>query len=206
MLEDSHMQVNIIAQFHLLMILFPVLQKTPNSRLVFQSSDLHRAAPSSIKFESLDEINQDIGPSYLYNRTKLAQILVTRALVRRLEKGQLGSGISQGPWINATHPGGVKTDQPQQAIDAYGSATKIAVALMSPFMADPIDEGCRPALFAATADAIVEDKVQGQYIVPDRKISEPSSQAKEDALGEQLWKTMVGILEMKLGSLPYNTQ
>ena len=206
MSEDSHMQVNIIAQFHLLMILFPVLQKTPNSRLVFQSSDLHRATPSSIKFESLGEINQDIGPSYLYNRSKLAQILVARALVRRLEKGELGSGMSKGPWINATHPGGVKTDQPQQAIDAYGSATKIAVKLMSPFMADPIEEGCRPALFAATADAIVQDKVQGQYIVPDRKISEPSSQAQDDALGEQLWKTMVGILETKLGSLPYKTQ
>ena len=206
MSEDSHMQVNIIAQFHLLMILFPVLQKTPTSRLVFQSSDLHRATPSSIKFESLGEINQDIGPSYLYNRSKLAQILVARALVRRLEKGELGSGMSKGPWINATHPGGVKTDQPQQAIDAYGSATKIAVKLMSPFMADPIEEGCRPALFAATADAIIQDEVQGQYIVPGRKISEPSSQAQEDALGEQLWKTMVGILETKLGSLPYKTQ
>jgi len=194
---DSHMQVNHFSQFHLLMKLLPVLQKTPNSRLVIQSSELHRAAPSSIKFASLEEINTDIGPSYLYNRTKLAGILTVRALVRRLK--------SPGLWVNATHPGAVDTDQPQQAIEAYGTLGKIGAMASKPFMKDPVDEGCRPALFAATADAVVTEKIQGQYIIPDRKVTEPSSQAKDEQLGEELWKLTIQILEQKLGSLPYST-
>jgi len=195
------MQVNHIAQFHLFMTLLPLLQKTPNSRLVLQSSDLHRAAQSSTKFASLDELNTDIGATYLYNRTKLAQALIVRALVRRLK-----TGGTQGPWVNATHPGGVKTDQQKQAVDAYGTLGKIGVAVVAPLLKDPVDDGCRPALFAATADAIATEGIQGQYIVPDRKVTEPSSQAQDEQLGEQLWKLTVQILEQKLGTLPYQTQ
>lgn len=202
------MQVNHISQFHLTMMLLPVLQKTPNSRLVLQSSDLHRAASSSTKFASLDEINTDVGPMLLYNRTKLAQVLFIRALARRLEKGELGFDNSKatGPFMNATHPGGVKTDQQQQAVDAYGTFGKIGVAAVKPLLKDPIDEGCRPALFAAASDDVVAEKIQGQYIVPDRKVTEPSNQARDVELGERLWRVTEQILEQKLGALPYVTQ
>lgn len=203
---DSHMQVNHFAQFHLAMTLLPVLQKTPNSRLVFQSSDLHRAI-SDVKFESVSEINTDIGAGKLYNRSKLAQILFIRALVRRKEKGEMGFNTDRkaGPWINATHPGGVRTDQQKQAVDAYGTIGKIGVAAVRPFMKDAVAEGCRPALFATTSEDIVKEGIQGEYIVPDRKVSQPSSQALDDQLGENLWRLTEKILVDKLGSLSYPT-
>jgi WW domain-containing oxidoreductase len=166
---DSHMQVNHISQFHLAQTLLPLLQRTPNSRLVLQSSDLHRGI-SDVKFESVEELNQDIGPMMLYNRTKLAQVLYIRALAARKEKGQLGfdADMSAGPFLNATHPGGVQTDQQKQAVDAYGTLGKIGVAAVKPFLKDPVDAGCRPALFAATSEDIVKDSVQGQYVSSGR--------------------------------------
>jgi WW domain-containing oxidoreductase len=120
---DSHMQVNVFSQAHLTLVLLPVLQKTQDSRIVHQSSDLHRGAPSSTSFTSIDEINQDIGPALLYNRTKLAQIVFLRELYLRIKSGQFGevTGMKSLPWINATHPGGVSTDQPKQAEEAYGT-------------------------------------------------------------------------------------
>ncbi|RGP81182.1 oxidoreductase bli- mitochondrial [Fusarium longipes] len=196
---DSHMQVNVFAQHHLAMTLLPKLIATPDSRLCLQSSDMHRAAPSSIKFADLNEINTDIGPAYLYNRTKLAQIHLVRALVRRKERGELGLMPGKGPWINATHPGGVKTDQQEQAIDAYGTLGKIGVAVVRPFLKDPIDQGCRPILFAATSDAVKEEEIDGCYIVPDRKITDPTSQALDENLGEQLWRLTETVLKERLG-------
>lgn len=195
------MQVNHISQFHIIRTLLPILQRTPNSRLVVQSSDLHKAAGSSVKFESLKELNTDIGATMLYNRTKLANVLLVRALVRRFENNELGfdSTKKNGPWINATHPGAVNTDQQDQAVEAYGTLGKVGVALARPFMKDPIDDGCRPALFAATSDAIEKESIQGQYIVPDRKVSEPSKQAQDVQLGENLWKLTEQLLEQKLG-------
>lgn len=69
-----------------------------------------------------------------------------------------------GPSINATHPGGVKTDQQQQAVDAYGTIGKIGVNAIKPFMKDPVDEGCHPALFAATSEDVIKESIQGQYV------------------------------------------
>jgi WW domain-containing oxidoreductase len=202
---DTHMQVNHFAQAHLALTLLPVLQKTADSRLVFQASDMHRAAPSSIKFESIQEMNEDIGPSYLYNRTKLAQILFTHELVKRIKADQFGTVTSnQGqPWINATHPGGVLTDQPKQAVDAYGILGKIGVNVVKPFMKDPEDQGCRPALFAATSGDVITERIQGQYIVPDRKVTDPSNQAKDEHLALNLWKLTKEVLETKIGNLSY---
>jgi WW domain-containing oxidoreductase len=45
--------------------------------------------------------------------------------------------------------------------------------------------------------------VNGQYIVPDKKVTEPSSQAKDAGLAERLWVLRESTLKEKLGKLPY---
>lgn len=192
---DSHMQVNHFAQAHLALTLLPVLQKTTDSRLVFQSSEMHRMAPSSVSFASVEEINKDIGPTNLYGRTKLAQILFVQQLVKRVQVSP--------PWVSATHPGAVSTDQPKQAEEAYGTLGKIGVAAVRPFMADPVKQGCRSALFAATSEDIVKDQIQGGYIVPDRKVSSVSTQASDVKLAENLWNLTKDVLQSKIGELGY---
>ena len=165
---DSHMQVNHISQVHLILTLLPILLRTPNSRLALQSSEFHRMHSKDIEFASIEEINSDIGPSNLYGRTKLAQIVWLRALLRRLQRGELGCDPEKlkqvGPWINATHPGAVKTDQQDQAVEAYGTLGKIGVKMVRPFMKDPVDEGCRSILFAATSEDVVTERIQGMYM------------------------------------------
>lgn len=121
-------------------------------------------SPSSVRFASLDEINTDIGPAYLYNRSKLAQILFMRALVKRLENGVLGDGVTTGIYVNATHPGAVSTEQQKQAEEAYGIAGTVAVAAARPFMKDPVTDGPLPALFAATSPDVVKENITGEYV------------------------------------------
>ncbi|ETI19770.1 hypothetical protein G647_08783 [Cladophialophora carrionii CBS 160.54] len=196
---DSHFQVNHLAQFILLIKLLPRLQRTPGARVVFESSELHRGAASDTKFKDEAEINTDIGPTRLYNRTKLAQILMARALQRRKEAGELGFQPDQKIFINAVHPGGVATDQPLQAEEAYGKIGVIGHKLVRPFMKDPVSEGCRPALYAATSPEIEEKGISGQYIVPDKKVTSPSSQAQDDELGEALWRLSIDILHDRVG-------
>jgi hypothetical protein len=155
---------------HLILTLLPNLLRTAkahsDARIVVQSSDLHKMAPSSTKFASIEEINTDIGPSYLYNRSKLAQILFIRGLVQRLNDGRLAAGQGGTPdlFCNATHPGAVSTCQQEQAEEAYGVLGKAAVAVGRPFMKDPITEGCLPALYAATAGEIKTEGVTGKYV------------------------------------------
>lgn len=197
------MQVNHFSQMLLTMILLPVILKTPNGRIVHQSSEIHRFTPSSTRFESREEMNQDIGATNLYARTKLAQILFVRGLQRRLDSGAIRAPEGNRIFINATHPGGVETPQQEQAVEAYGTLGKIGVMAIRPFLKDAVKEGCRPALFATTADAIVEERITAKYIIPDRKISDPNSQALDDEMGERLWALSEMIFKEKFGSLPY---
>ncbi|EHA51533.1 hypothetical protein MGG_07443 [Pyricularia oryzae 70-15] len=196
---DSHFQVNILSQFLLLKKLLPRLQKTPGARLVFESSDLHKAADGGAQFKDEAEINNDIGPTQLYNRTKLALILLARALQRRKEAGELGFQPGQSVFINAVHPGAVATDQQLQAEEAYGTLGVVGHAIVRPFLKDPVSQGCRPALFATTSKEIEEQEISGQYIVPDKKVTSPSSKAQDDELGERLWNLMEQMLKDRLG-------
>lgn len=47
---------------------------------------------------------------------------------------------------------------------------KIGVGLMRHFLADPVDQGCRPALFATVSPDIMTEQIQGACIVLDRKL------------------------------------
>lgn len=171
-------------------------------RIVLQSSDLHRGAPSDTHFQSKDEINTALGPMLLYNRSKLAQVLFVRHLQHDLHNGMYGQGKI---FVNATHPGGVSTDQQEQAVEAYGTLGKIGVAAVRPLLSDPVKTGCRSALFAATAQDVAAEDITGQYIVPDRKVTEPSKQAQDAALGDQLWMLGEQLLrEQFSGKLPYS--
>ena len=74
----NHFAVNHLAHFLLVDGLLPKLRETAKStsgdfttRIVAESSELHRAAPSDTAFASVDEMNQEIDPTKLYGRAKL---------------------------------------------------------------------------------------------------------------------------------------
>lgn len=66
-------------------------------------------------------------------------------------------------------------------------------------MKDPVDEECRSMLFVATSNAVAEKKIDGEYIVPDRKVTSPSSQSQDEASQDRCWDLGEGILMQKLG-------
>jgi hypothetical protein len=100
----------------------------------------------------------------------------------------------------------VSTDQPEQAVDAYGMMGKLGVKAVRPFMKEPVDQGCRSALFAAASRDVVKEKIDGQYIVPDRKVTDISKKAKDEELQERCWSLTMGVLREKLGGLSYDAE
>ncbi|KAI7777744.1 hypothetical protein LA080_003091 [Diaporthe eres] len=97
----------------------------------------------------------------------------------------------------------MSADQPGQAVEAHGTMAKAGVAVVRPFMRDPVDEGYRSALFAATSRRAGEEQIEGAHVVPDCKVTEPSSQAGDEELQERLWELTVDVLKGRPGNLPY---
>ncbi|MCJ1257603.1 hypothetical protein MMC24_005429 [Lignoscripta atroalba] len=186
---DRHMALNHMGHVILTSHLLPIMKKTASDgntvRIVNLGSNAHQSSPKDTKFESLDELNQDLGPNPQYGRSKLAAILYSRYLARHL---------SSYPNIlaNATHPGVVDTKMSDVDIHEPYPLGGYAMSVgLRPFKKDQF-QGCVSTMFAATTTS-----KSGEYICPPAVPESGSELAQNDQLGEQLMKLTTEIVREK---------
>ncbi|KAK7998461.1 RNA polymerase Rpb5 domain-containing protein [Apiospora arundinis] len=177
---DRHMAVNhmghTVLTSHLLPLMKSTAEKGDKVRIVNLASNAHQGAPSDTKFESLEELNQDLGPNPQYGRSKLAAILYARYFNRNVTESGHPNLL-----MNAVHPGLVSTKQSTQDIHEPFPILGYGVSVvMEPFKKSQF-EGCVSSMFAATKT----DK-GGQYICPPAVPEEGSKLAQDDALADRL--------------------
>ena len=141
---DRHMAVNHMGHVILTSHLLPLLKETAKQghtvRISNQASNAHSSSPKDTKFESLDELNQDIGPMPLYGRSKLAAILYSKYLAKHL------TSAHPNILVNATHPGVVETKMSTEDIlEPYPRAGLLMSKGLAPFKKDQF-EGAIPTL------------------------------------------------------------
>ena len=190
---DRHIAVNHIGHVILTSHLLPLLKDTASKhgtvRISNQASNAHEQAPKDTKFESLEELNTDLGPMPLYGRAKLAVILYSRYLHRHLHKEH------PNILINATHPGIVETTMSTRDImEPYPMLGHLMKDVMAPFKKDQF-EGAVSTVYAATA---VEKS--GMYICPPADPEPGSELSRNVELGEQLMRLMREIVQEKMGA------
>jgi len=174
---------------HLLPLLKETAKKTDYVRIHAQSSNAHEGTPKDCKFASLEELNQDLGPSAQYGRSKLANLLYMRYLARHLSK--------EHPNIlaNATHPGVVETKMSTQDIhEPYPIMGYAMSVLMKPVKKDQW-MGAASLLYASTKTTNT-----GEYICPPAVPESGSGLANDEQLGEQLMKLTRELVKEKFGS------
>ncbi|KAK5127006.1 hypothetical protein LTR85_008365 [Meristemomyces frigidus] len=187
---DRHMALNHFGHVILTSHLLPLLKKTASKgskvRIVNTASNAHESSPKDTKFETLEDLNQDLGPLGQYGRSKLAAILYSKYLARHLTR--------EHPNIlaNAIHPGVVETKMSQKDIhEPYPLAGYLMSSGLNPFKKDQF-EGALSTLFAST----VTEK-SGEYICPPAIVEAGSALANSDELGEQLMKLTREIVTEK---------
>src|SRR5690349_18337331 len=121
--------VNHLAPFLLTNLLLPKLTGSAPARVVTVTSDAHSAAKLDLDDPSLEH-GWDSWRSYA--NSKLANILFTRELARRLD----GTGVT----ANCAHPGVVRTGFGREARPLL----RLGVTIARPFMASP-ERGATPS-------------------------------------------------------------
>lgn len=106
-----------------------------------------------------------------YGQSKLANILFTRELARRLA----GTGVT----ANCLHPGGVWSP----LYDDVTSWTRLAMTIARPFLIGP-KKGARTSVYLATSPEVAE--VTGEYFVRCRP-RRPAKHARDDDAARRLW-------------------
>lgn len=164
--------VNHLAPFLLTNLLLERLRASARpdmtARIVTVASQSHRGA--RLDLQALGS-EQDWSSLRAYGRSKLCNILFTRALARRLD----GSGVMTA----ALHPGVVATNIGDRAGGVVGWGWRT----VKPFLISA-EKGAETSLFLATvADPAA---FHGTYVI-GRKIAEPDRAARDDDMAERLW-------------------
>jgi NAD(P)-dependent dehydrogenase (short-subunit alcohol dehydrogenase family) len=163
--------VNHLAPFLLTTLLLDRLKASHPARIITTSSGAHEGA--RIPFDDLDAERSWGGAGFTrYGETKLANILFTAELTRRLE----GSGVT----ANAFHPGFVATGFNRN----NGVLMRLGMAITRPFARSP-EKGAQTLVWLA--DAEDASGLNGAYLV-DRRPVTPSPAAQDLDAARRLWK------------------
>ena len=162
--------LNHMGYFRLTALLRERLIASAPARIVNVASEAHRNA--TLDFADLQTARGYNGWK-AYQRSKLANILFTRALARRLA----GTGVT----ANCLHPGFVKTGFGDNNRGFWG----IGIRLGKLFAAISVPRGAETPVYLASAPEI--EGVTGKYFDKCR-VREPNAAARNDADAERLWK------------------
>ena len=161
--------LNHMAYFVLTEALRDKLVASAPARIVSTSSGAHQG-------ESLDFNDLQSAKGYkmmrVYGRSKLANVLFTRELARRLT----GTGVT----ANCVHPGAVAT----RFGDSSGGWLPRLLPVLRLFFLSP-EKGADTIVHLASSPEVAN--TTGEYFV-ERKIAEPSPAARDDAAAKTLWE------------------
>jgi retinol dehydrogenase 12 len=161
--------VNHLAPFLLTNLLRPKLAASAPARVVTVSSCAHTAARLDLDDPSLEH---GWSSWRSYSNSKLANILFTRELARRLD----GTGVT----ANCLHPGVVRTGFGRDARPLM----RIGISIARPFMLSP-ERGADTIVYLASSPDVAT-RTGGFY--EKRELREPSSAARDDGLAGRLWE------------------
>src|SRR5881296_1882761 len=171
---ERQFEVNYLSGFLLAHLLLGLLKKSAPSRIVNVSSSAHEG--SAIHFDDLQGERRYRGYR-AYGQSKLAQVLFTRELGRRLE----GTGVT----VNACHPGVIRTN-----LGMGGSS--VVVRFVRMFFKDP-ERGAETPIYLAVSPDV--EGVTGKYFA-NRRIREPSRAARDPDVARRLFDVSVNLAHL----------
>ena len=164
---EASLGVNHIAPFLLTLSLLDRLLESPEPRIVNVASHAHRFA-KRFEFDDLG-LSKKYSSMGAYGRSKLANILFTLSLDRRLQ----GRAT-----VNAMHPGAVST-----GLGGSSALGKFISALLRPFFRKP-EKGAETVVHLSVSPELRGHS--GDYYM-DCRPAPMTALARDEAVAEQLW-------------------
>ncbi|HTC44180.1 MAG TPA: SDR family oxidoreductase [Steroidobacteraceae bacterium] len=172
--------VNHLAPFLLTNLLLNMLTRSAPARIVTTSSVAHRGA--QLNFADLQAARK-YSPMGAYGTSKLANILFTRALAKRLDATQVTA--------NCLHPGLVRTSIARD-MPAFGRAL---FNLFAKFARSPA-QGAQTLIYLATSPEV--QGASGGYYV-DCRLMPISPVAQDRNAAERLWQVSEELVGLAAG-------
>lgn len=169
--------LNHLAYFLLTNLLLDVLKASAPARIINVASGAHAAG--KIEFDNLQGERRYTPKAY--NNSKLANILFTRELARRLE----GSGVT----ANALHPGFVATGFAKN----NGRLIAALMSIFAPLVGRSPAKGAETSIYLASSPDVAD--ISGEYFYDSRVVS-PAPQATDHEVARRLWDVSAEMVRL----------
>ena len=176
---EMSMGVNHLGHFLLTNLLLDLLKKSTPSRIVVLSSVGHEMFTTKMKFDNIN--SETIYEQWdAYGQSKLANILFTRELAKRLE----GTGVT----VNSLHPGFIMTR-------IFGNLGFFSYWFywkpLSLVFGKTVQQGAQTTIHLAVSEEV--EGVTGLYF-DNCKQKEPSKAAQDDEDAKKLWEISTDLV------------
>ena len=180
---EATFATNHLGPFLLTNLLLDRVRASAPARIVNVASTAHNSARKGMPFDDLQSERRYRGMR-VYGQSKLANILFTLELARRLE----GSGVT----ANSLHPGTVRTGYGADG-DARGFLS-FGLKISHPFFLSPA-KGARTSVYLASSPEV--EGVSGQYFVKCKPRT-PRKWARDDEAARRLWNVSEELVGLDL--------
>jgi retinol dehydrogenase 12 len=165
---ENTFAVNYLSQFLLTNLLLNRLVDSSPSRVIIVSSTGHYSG--HINFDDL-QAKRGYGGFRAYSQSKLAQIVFTHELAKRLQ----GTRVT----VNSLHPGTVGTNIWSRPAGKLGFVMNI----FKPFLTSP-DKGAETIVYLATSRDV--ESVSGEYF-EKKHVKKSSRESYDSEVAQRLW-------------------
>ncbi|KAJ8411938.1 hypothetical protein AAFF_G00155760 [Aldrovandia affinis] len=171
---EMQLGVNHLGHFLLTNLLIGLLTRSAPARIVVVSSLAHNFG--WIRFHDLLSLGS-YNSGLAYCQSKLANVLFTRELARRLE----GSGVT----VNSVHPGSVRSE-----LVRHSTIMSLLFSLFSIFLKTP-REGAQTSVYCAVADEL--HSISGKHF-SDCAPAFVAPQGRNEKTAQRLWAISCELL------------
>ncbi|XP_072050353.1 retinol dehydrogenase 12-like [Amphiura filiformis] len=175
---------NHFGHFLLTLLLLDLLKKSSPSRIINVSSiGYMKAKPGDMYFEKKDNQGRVYPGLREYERSKLANILFTKELARRLE----GTGVS----AFTLHPGVINTNIVSSTFEFIGPSTiglyltMLMFKLMALLIGINEEAGAQTTIYCALEESLTE--LSGGYF-DNCRLTQETEVARDAGLAKKLWE------------------
>ena len=180
---EATFAINHLGPFLLTNLLLDRMRASAPARIVNVASTAHNSARKGIPFDDLQSEGRYRGMR-VYSQSKLANILFTLELARRLD----GTGVV----ANSLHPGTVRTGYGADG-DARGFLS-FGLKVAGPFFLSPA-KGARTSVYLASSSEV--DGVSGEYFVKCKPRT-PRRWARDPEAAQRLWQVSEQLVGLDL--------
>ena len=174
---EMNFAVHLLGPFLLTNLLLDVLKNSAPTRIINVASAAHKRA--KIDFEDLQSENKKYSLFSVYGISKLAEILFTYELSRKLE----GTGVT----ANAVHPGVVATNLGRDQ-------SKFSQWFARIFFKNP-EEGAQTSIYLASSPEV--EGITGKYFV-NKQPKQSSKESYNLEYAENLWKICEELTKLNI--------